>query len=152
MNEHAQVLTTTLNRLHAANACAPRYAHLLAALGGPSADHDAPINLLVILDLNGLDDCLWALCATQNGDKVARLMAADFAELALPIFERDYPGDARPRNAIAAARGYALGAATWAATWAAAWAAGAAARYAAKSKQEEIFRSYLQPEALDNGF
>ena len=74
-------LTTTLNRLRAAGACESRYAHLLRALGGTSLDHDAPINLLTILEHNGTEDCLWALCATaENCDQVARLMAADFAE------------------------------------------------------------------------
>ena len=63
-------LTTTLNRLRAAGACESRYAHLLRALGGTSVDHDAPINLLTILEHNGMDDCLWALCATaENCDQ-----------------------------------------------------------------------------------
>ena len=104
------VLTTTLNRLHAANACAERYQHLLKALGGPSVNHDAPINLLTILDSNGVDDCLWALQATeQNCDVVARLMACDFAEAVLQNFEKQYPKDQRPRAAIEAARKFARG-------------------------------------------
>ena len=49
------VLATTLNRLRAANACTERYQHLLKALGGPSFDHDAPINLLSILEHNGVE-------------------------------------------------------------------------------------------------
>jgi hypothetical protein len=145
-------LTTTLNRLHAAGACRDRYEHLLDALGGPSFDHDAPINLLAILKHNGLEDCLWALCATvENCDQVARLMAAGFAEAVLPLYEAKYPTDPRPRAAIEAARKYALGEeannaagdaagdAAWAAAWdaagdaawAAAWAAARAAAWAA---------------------
>ena len=124
-------LHTTLNRLQAAGACAGRYAVLLASLGGPSFDHDAPINLLTILESNGVDDCLWALCATaENCGQVAWLMAADCAELVLPTFERQYPDDRRPRAAIEAARGFALGTVTstaLAAAWAAARAAWAAA-------------------------
>src|SRR5579872_851256 len=90
--DHAQRLTTTLNRLKAAGACAPRYEHLVRCLGGVSFDHDSPINLLTILEHNGTEDCLWALCATaENCDTVARLMAADFAEAVLPIFERERP-------------------------------------------------------------
>jgi hypothetical protein len=57
-------------------------------------------------------------------------MAADFAESVLPLYERDYPGDARPRAAIRAARDYAhgrIGAAARDAAGAAAWAAGDAA-------------------------
>ena len=107
--DHAVRLTTTLNRLRQANACPERYAHLLRALGGVKADHDAPINLLTILEHNGVDDCLWALCATsKNCDTVARLMAADFAESVLSLYERDYPNDPRPRNAIEATRTFAL--------------------------------------------
>jgi len=128
-------LHTTLNRLQAAGACAGRYAVLLASLGGPSFDHDAPINLLTILESNGVDDCLWALCATaENCDQVAWLMAADCAELVLPTFERQYPDDRRPRAAIEAARGFALGTVTstaLAAAWAAARAAASAAAMAA---------------------
>ena len=130
-------LHTTLNRLQAAGACAGRYAVLLASLGGPSFDHDAPINLLTILESNGVDDCLWALCATaENCDQVAWLMAADCAELVLPTFERQYPDDRRPRAAIEAARGFALGTVTstaLAAAWAAARAAASAAAMAASA-------------------
>ena len=151
-------LTTTLNKLKAANACQDRYKHLVKALGGVSYDHDAPINLLTILDINGTEDCLWALCATaQNCDVVARLMAADFAESVLSIYERKYPQDDRPRKAIEAARAFARGeisAAAWASAGAsaraAAWAsAGAAARAAsagaaAGAAQAIIIRRYLE--------
>ena len=142
-------LHTTLNRLKAADACAPRYEHLLKCLGGTKFDHDAPINLLTILEHNGVEDCLWALCATvEDCDVVARLMAADFAEVALPIFERERPHDLRPRHAIEAARAftrgeitreqlasawYAAGDAALAAAGAAARAAGDAAKAAARA-------------------
>jgi len=147
-------LTTTLNRLHAAGACTSRYEHLVKALGGVTFDHDAPINLLTILEHNGAEDCIWALCATvENCDRVARLMAADFAELALPIFERQYPNDGRPRAAIAAARAYAREEISAAAS-AAASAASAAARAArdawdASAAQAEIIRRYLLPDTTE---
>jgi len=111
---------------------------------------DEPINLLTILETNGFDDALWALCATaENCDKVARLMAADFAEQVIPIWKK-YSQDKRPELAIKAARDFAegritrheltaAGAAAWAAAWDAAWAA-------AREKQKEIFISYLRPE------
>jgi hypothetical protein len=41
--------------------------------------------------------------------KVLRLLACDFAEHVLPIFEKRRPGDLRPREAIAAARAYVRG-------------------------------------------
>ena len=120
------ILETTLNRLCEHNPCTTGYATLLASLGGP-CDPDGPINLLHILDSNGVDDCLWALRATiQDSEQVARLMASDFAELALPIFERARPTDARPRNTIAVARRYARGEATEEELSAARDAAGAA--------------------------
>ena len=59
-----------------------------------------------------------------------RLFACDCAEQVLPLFERDYPEDKRPRMAIEMARRFANGKATreeldaaWAAAMAAAWAA-----------------------------
>ena len=75
-----------------------------------------------------------------------RLIAADFAERVLPLFEAEYPDDDRPRKSIDAARAYArgeitkaqrdaagaaAGAAAWAAAGAAAWAAARAAAGAA---------------------
>jgi len=68
-------------------------------------------------------------------DRALRLFAADCAEAVLPIFERAYPNDDRPRLAIQAARDYANGLISAAARDAAgdaardaAWAAGDAAR------------------------
>lgn len=58
--------------------------------------------------------------------KTARLFAADCAEHVLAIFEEERPNDDRPRNAIEAARAFAMGkidAAARDAAWAAAWAA-----------------------------
>ena len=145
--DHAVLLTTTLNLLRKAGACEPSYRKLIKALGGSKFDHEAPINLLTILEHNGTEDCLWALCATQqNCDVVARLMAADFAELVLFIFERERPSDMRPRKAINIARAFALGRvddaamalawdaardAAWDAARDAAWAAARAAAWAA---------------------
>ena len=145
-------LTTTFRKLRSTGACSQRYRFLRGALKG--VKDDDPINLLTILETNGLDDALWALKATvENCDQVARLMAADFAETALPIWRKYYPEDKRPELAIQAARDFALGrittqerAAAWAAAGAAAWAdaeaaagatawaaAGAAARAAARA-------------------
>ena len=87
---------------------------------------------------------------TNWTERTARLCAADCAEMVLPLFEKGYPNDKRPREAIAAARRYATGdatraelaaardaaraaaeAAAWAAAEAAAWAAARAAAEAA---------------------
>jgi hypothetical protein len=59
-------------------------------------------------------------------DRKLRLFACDCAERVLPIFEKQYPDDKRPRQAIDTARKFANGDATQeelAAAWAAAWAA-----------------------------
>ena len=75
-------------------------------------------------------------------DRIARLFACDCAERVLPIYEKDYPKDKRPRQAIEVARRYAEGkasdselAAAWtaarAAAWDAAWTAARAAAWAA---------------------
>lgn len=58
-------------------------------------------------------------------ERSARLFACDCAERALPIYEKAYPGDTRPRHAIEVARLFADGKAT-ADQLAAAGAAGAA--------------------------
>ena len=68
-------------------------------------------------------------------DRNARLFTADCAEAVLHVFEKERPGDDRPRKAIKAARAFAFGridaaarAAAWAAAWDAVWdAAGDAA-------------------------
>ena len=156
-------LTTTFKRLRSAGACQSRYKFLRATLMG--VKDTEPINLLTILETNGLDDALWALRATaENCDKIARLMAADFAEQTLLIWQKYAPDDKRPSQAIEAARDFAHGrinadqlSAAEAAAWAAwAWdaagaavrAAGAAAGAAALEKQKEIFSHYLQTEAV----
>ena len=92
-------LTTTFTLLHKAGACTSRYKFLREAL--KDVKDDEPINLLTILETNGFDDALWALCATaENCDKVARLMAADFAEQVLPIWQAYAPKDNRLELAI----------------------------------------------------
>ncbi|CAL9514230.1 hypothetical protein SUDANB121_03721 [Nocardiopsis dassonvillei] len=44
-----------------------------------------------------------------DGHRLLTRWAADCAERALPLFEAAAPGDGRPREAVAAARAYALG-------------------------------------------
>lgn len=102
-------LTTTFRLLRKAKACTPRYEFLRNALSREEYDDDTPIDLLTILETNGLEDALWALKATsENCDKVARLMAADFAEQVLPIWEK-YSTDQSPALCIKAVRDFANG-------------------------------------------
>ena len=104
------------------------------------------------------EDRLWVLIRSEIfTNNELRLLGADFAESVLPIFEKAYPNDTRPKDLIEGIRLFvrgeisaqdlavlrdaarvasrvASGAAAWAsgaAAWAAAWASGAAA-WAAK--------------------
>lgn len=138
-------LATTLRLLRENNVCRDRYLHLRRALGKHYGD-DRPISLLRVLRSNGLDDALWALRAVPPEqavlrDKIARLLACDYAARVLHMRERAYPDDTRPRDCIVVARRFAVGRATaeeleavWAAAGAggeAAWAAAGEADYAA---------------------
>jgi hypothetical protein len=80
-------------------------------------------------------------------DRIARLFACDCAERVLPLYEKDYPADKRPRHAIEVAQLFADGKATqeeldaaraaaWAAAGAAAWAAAWVARDAALAARD----------------
>src|SRR3990167_11449555 len=106
-------LTTTFELLRKADACTEGYRTLAKHLGGVTRyGADTPIDLLTILDSNGLQDTLWCLRAThQEADAltVAKLFAIDCAERALPIFEAKHPNDQRPRQAIQAAKDYMAG-------------------------------------------
>jgi len=126
-------LTTTFTLLRKADACTEGYRRLAKHLGGVTKyGADTPIDLLTVLDSNGLQDTLWCLRATQQGadaQTVTRLFAIDCAERVLPLFEAKYPKDQRPRQAILAAKDYMAGKITRGALHAS--AAYAAAAYAA---------------------
>jgi len=107
------MIQTTFRRLHEAGACVARYRFLAKALGGiDTYGRDTPITLLQILDINGLDDALWALRACDNVEKFSRLLACDYAEHVLPIYEAVCPDDNRLRETIKVSRRYARGEAT----------------------------------------
>jgi hypothetical protein len=120
---------TTLNRIRQAEPCHKGWTKLLTFLNKTSSD-DEPLDLLTILESNGVQDCLWAFQCTDDNESIYMHMAADFAESVLHIFEADYPNDNRPRLAIQAARDFAdgkisaaAGDAAWDAARDAAWAA-----------------------------
>ena len=99
-------LTTTLNKIRACSPCASGWQTLLKHVG-KDFDPDAEINLLTILESNSVADMLWTLRATnQDSKRIASQLAIEFAEQALPIFEKRRPNDERPRKAIQAARDY----------------------------------------------
>ena len=104
---------TSLELLYEAGACAGRYKFLAKALGGITKyGKDTPITLLQILDINGLDDTLWALRACPGSERFSRLLACDYAEHVLHAYETRYPNDDRPQKAIETSRRYAYGKAT----------------------------------------
>jgi len=105
------MLTTTLKKLREYRACENRYDHLVEALGDEYGD-DTPLSVSRILDTNGVSDALWALraCDMSQGDKNAvYLLACDYAEHVLHIFEDKYPDNPHPRAAIEARRAWVKG-------------------------------------------
>ncbi|MEL8055949.1 MAG: hypothetical protein AAGK66_07335 [Pseudomonadota bacterium] len=157
--------TTTLNRIRDAEPCQDGWQKLLKHLGKTAAD-DEPLQLLTVLDSNGLDDALWVLSYAMPDDRLARHFQAWCAEQVLPIFERHRPDDTRVRAQInmlrndgatseerdaarAAARAAARDAAWADAGHAAAWAdAGhAAARAAARHAALVAARAAAQADA-----
>ncbi len=70
----------------------------------------------------------------NRNQKALALWAADCAEHVLPFFEKKYPRDKRPRDAVKAARAWARGEITVGHARAAAIAAHAAARDAARNR------------------
>jgi hypothetical protein len=124
--------------------------------------HDTPVPLATVLEVCGLNAAIWALRCVHpdqraERDRVARLFAADCAASVLHLFERERPGDDRPRRAIETVRRFAFGQATReelasaraAAGDAAGDAAGAAARDAAWSAARDAAWSAARDAAGD---
>lgn len=132
--------TTTLNAIRAASPCQDGWTKLLAHLGKTKAD-DEPLELLTVLESNGLDDALWVLSYAMPNDRLARHFQAWCAEQVLHIFEAERPNDRRVREQIAMLRNDDATPIARAAAWAAAWAAACAAASAAASVLESATAS-----------
>lgn len=142
--------TTTMNAIRKASPCEEGWIKLLKHLGKTKAD-DEPLDLLTVLDSNGLDDALWVLSHAMPDDRLARHFQAWCTEQVLPIFEAERPNDRRVRDQIAMLRNddatdedrdaardaawAAAQAAARAAAWDAAWAAARAAAWDAQERQ-----------------
>jgi len=126
------MICTTLNKIREHSPCADGWEKLLKHLGKTNAD-DEPLPLLIILDSNGFDDCLWCLRTVPEHDrewrlfavwcarKVQHLMKDERSIMALDTAERFANGNATQKElteAWAAARDAASGYAAWAASWA----------------------------------
>ena len=91
--------TTTLAAIRAASPCESGWKKLLAALGKTKADSE-PLDLLTVLDSNGLDDALWVMSFAMPDARLARHFQAWCAEQVLHIFEAVRPDDRRVRDQI----------------------------------------------------
>ena len=99
-------LTTTLNEIKEHSPCDYGW-NILCEHLGKNFDHDEDINLLTILESNGIQDCLWAFRTTHQDSKpVAVKIAIEFARRVLHIFDDKYPDDERPRKAIESAEAW----------------------------------------------
>jgi len=101
----------TLNQLEVWSACEEGYDRVVAVVG-ENYDKEKPIKLFDLVDGCEVSDIFWAfeeIDLTEEQERGLRLMACDFAERVLPIFEKERPDDDRPRLAIQAARDFASG-------------------------------------------
>ena len=136
--------TTTLAAIRAKSPCADGYTKLLAAFGKTAADNE-PVDLLTVLNINGLDDALWVLSHAMPDDRLARHFQAWCVEQVLHLFEIEHPDDMRVRRQMDMLRNDQASAqdrdTAWAAARAAAWAA---AQAAARAAQEAKLRAMLE--------
>jgi hypothetical protein len=99
-------MKTTLNAIRKHSPCTEGWTKLLTYLGKTKADDDQ-LDLLTILESNGLSDALWCLRAVQGYDKEKRLFAVFCAKQVQHLMT-----DERSYEAIEVAEKYANGLAT----------------------------------------
>ena len=127
-------MKTTLNKIRSHSPCADGWEKLLKRLGKTKAD-DEPLDLLAVLDSNGLEDALWCFRAVDGHDREMRLFGVWCARQVQHLMT-----DQRSIDALDFAERFANGKATVkelntaeGAARAAAWAAGGAAWAAARA-------------------
>lgn len=101
-------LTTTLARIKAHNPCEDGLEQLLKHLGSGYPE-DKEVDLLTILESNGVAHFIWAIRAVEDiwiAKRITRDLAIKFAERVLPIFEKEYPKNNKPRKAIEVAKSF----------------------------------------------
>ena len=102
------MLTTTLAEIKACSPSKDRWRRLCKGLGITSANKK-PLPIERILELTNFADAPWVLRAVKGHDGAIGLFACYCARYALGIFERKYPDDKRPRQAIEAAERFVRG-------------------------------------------
>ena len=138
--------TVSLNSILVHHPCKSGLDAFTAKFG--DLDPDTPVPLLACLESNSVFDVLWALRAVQQDiSEILPLIAADFAESVLHIFEEKFPEDDRPRKAIEAARGGGSRRASADAAHAAAYATHAAAHAAGYAAHAAAFSAYAATNA-----
>ena len=100
------IITTTLNAIREHKPCDDGWKKLLKHLGKTHADDEA-FPMSVILDSNGLEDCLWALRTRPDLSSLWRLYAVDAAREVQHLMQ-----DQRSKDALDVAERHALGLAT----------------------------------------
>src|SRR5208282_573203 len=102
------ILHTCFSLLREKGACPEGYRKLAKHLGGVEKfGEGTPINILTVLESNGINDAIWSLRATEEYSLgICRRLAIEFAREVLPIFEIMCPGDDRPRAVIIAAEDF----------------------------------------------
>jgi len=148
-------MKTTLNKIRAKSPCRNGWSKLLEHLNKTKAD-DEPLDLLVVLKSNGLDDALWCLRAVDGYEREIRLYAVwcdrqvqhlitDRLKLeAIDVAERYAHGNATDKDltdALVAVSYESAGSCSAAyearnAAYAAAWAAAREATWSASSRVE----------------
>ncbi len=127
-------MKTTLNKIREHHPCANGWTKLLTHLNKTQAD-DEPLDILAILESNGLEDALWCLRAVSGHDRDIRLYTVWCARQVQHLMT-----DARSISALDVAERHAKGLATddeLAAARAAAWQAACAADAPARDAAED---------------
>jgi hypothetical protein len=95
-------LTTTLKLLKEANPCESGLQTLIQSLPKKHSD-TKPINLLHILESNGIDHFFWAWRATQKPEKkTKRMILHDIVESVQHVYEKKYPTSSVIKNVLKA--------------------------------------------------
>lgn len=101
------MITTTLKKIRE-HSPGSEYDLISKSLNGYG--ENTPIKFSQIVEIRCLSDALWCLRSVcPEHEKEVMLLAADFAESVLPVFEKKHPKDDRARRFIDAARDQANG-------------------------------------------